>query len=263
MTHSADDLQQLARDHLWGHFSRLTPGVDGVTVIERGEGCYVWDDQRQALPRRAGRAVHGAGRATAARRLAEAAAQQAEQARPTSRSGPTPTRPPSSWPPGWPQLRPGRPQPGVLHHRRRRGGRVGLEAGPPVLRGHRPARAREGDQPRDLAYHGTTHRGAVASPASTAIKDAVPAAAARRGRHVANTNRYRCRTARRRPTDTLGVRRRHRGDDHRARAPRPSPPCTSSRCRTPAAASSRPTGLLRSGCGRSATATACCWCPTR
>jgi adenosylmethionine-8-amino-7-oxononanoate aminotransferase len=43
MTHSADELQQLARDHLWGHFSRLTPGVDGVTVIERGEGCYVWD----------------------------------------------------------------------------------------------------------------------------------------------------------------------------------------------------------------------------
>ena len=39
---------------------------------------------------------------------------------------------------GGPTGRPGarRPEPGVLHHRRRRGGRVGVEAGPPVLQGH-------------------------------------------------------------------------------------------------------------------------------
>jgi adenosylmethionine-8-amino-7-oxononanoate aminotransferase len=38
------DLQALAHDHLWGHFSKLTPeDAGGVTVIERGEGCYVWD----------------------------------------------------------------------------------------------------------------------------------------------------------------------------------------------------------------------------
>ena len=45
MTLSPEALQQTARDHLWGHFSRLTPGADGVAVIERGEGSYVWDSR--------------------------------------------------------------------------------------------------------------------------------------------------------------------------------------------------------------------------
>ena len=43
MTLSPEALQQTAHDHLWLHFSRLAPGGDGITVIERGEGCYVWD----------------------------------------------------------------------------------------------------------------------------------------------------------------------------------------------------------------------------
>ena len=38
MTLSPEALQQTARDHLWGHFSRLSPGAAGVSVIERGEG---------------------------------------------------------------------------------------------------------------------------------------------------------------------------------------------------------------------------------
>ena len=46
------------------------------------------------------------------------------------------------------------------------------------------------------------------------------------------------------------------------RAPRPSPRSSSSRCRTPAAASCR-RRATSSACGRSATATACCSCPTR
>jgi adenosylmethionine-8-amino-7-oxononanoate aminotransferase len=38
------DLQAQANAHLWGHFSKLTPeDAGGVTVIERGDGCYVWD----------------------------------------------------------------------------------------------------------------------------------------------------------------------------------------------------------------------------
>lgn len=38
------DLQELAHRHLWGHFSKLTPeDAGGTTVIERGDGCYVWD----------------------------------------------------------------------------------------------------------------------------------------------------------------------------------------------------------------------------
>ena len=39
-----DSLDQQARRHLWGHFTRLA-GVqrDGMPVIERGEGAYVYD----------------------------------------------------------------------------------------------------------------------------------------------------------------------------------------------------------------------------
>ena len=38
------ELQTIAKDHLWGHFSKLTPEDDGaVTIVERGDGCYVWD----------------------------------------------------------------------------------------------------------------------------------------------------------------------------------------------------------------------------
>ncbi len=43
-TTSPSDLQAQAHAHLWGHFSKLTPeDAGGVTVIERGDGCYVWD----------------------------------------------------------------------------------------------------------------------------------------------------------------------------------------------------------------------------
>src|SRR6185503_3251308 len=44
MTMTADELEQAAADHLWLHFSRLS-SVDGdaLTVIERGDGAYVWD----------------------------------------------------------------------------------------------------------------------------------------------------------------------------------------------------------------------------
>jgi len=36
------DLAQQADRHLWGHFSSLGRSVDGMPIIERGEGCYVW-----------------------------------------------------------------------------------------------------------------------------------------------------------------------------------------------------------------------------
>ncbi len=35
------ELEQLAERHLWGHFSRL--GTGELSIISRGEGCYVWD----------------------------------------------------------------------------------------------------------------------------------------------------------------------------------------------------------------------------
>jgi adenosylmethionine-8-amino-7-oxononanoate aminotransferase len=38
-------LADLAERHLWGHFSVLNNDVDGMHIIERGDGCYVWDSK--------------------------------------------------------------------------------------------------------------------------------------------------------------------------------------------------------------------------
>ncbi|HET6684584.1 MAG TPA: aspartate aminotransferase family protein [Gaiella sp.] len=44
MTEIAVDLQQLARDHLWMHFTRMAGYRDAeVPIIVRGEGCYLED----------------------------------------------------------------------------------------------------------------------------------------------------------------------------------------------------------------------------
>ena len=44
---SAAELQELAKRHLWMHFSRMGAyGGEGgaeVPIITRGDGCYVWD----------------------------------------------------------------------------------------------------------------------------------------------------------------------------------------------------------------------------
>jgi adenosylmethionine-8-amino-7-oxononanoate aminotransferase len=40
------DLQQLAKRHLWMHFTRLGAyGEADVPIIVRGDGCYVWDEK--------------------------------------------------------------------------------------------------------------------------------------------------------------------------------------------------------------------------
>jgi adenosylmethionine-8-amino-7-oxononanoate aminotransferase len=46
VTVAGGDLQELARRHLWMHFSRMGSfGPDHeVPIIVRGEGCYVWDE---------------------------------------------------------------------------------------------------------------------------------------------------------------------------------------------------------------------------
>ncbi|MGK2947775.1 MAG: aspartate aminotransferase family protein [Acidimicrobiales bacterium] len=38
-----EDLSALAERHLWGHFTTMQSGLDETRVIERGDGCYVWD----------------------------------------------------------------------------------------------------------------------------------------------------------------------------------------------------------------------------
>jgi adenosylmethionine-8-amino-7-oxononanoate aminotransferase len=73
----AADLQELARRHLWGHFSSLTSRGD-LPIIERGEGCYVWDrDGRRYLDGLSGLFTVQVGHGR--RELAEAAARQAER----------------------------------------------------------------------------------------------------------------------------------------------------------------------------------------
>jgi adenosylmethionine-8-amino-7-oxononanoate aminotransferase len=41
-----DGLQELFDRHVWGHFTTIRlPGVDSYRIMERGEGCYVWDSE--------------------------------------------------------------------------------------------------------------------------------------------------------------------------------------------------------------------------
>jgi len=77
MTMTSAELAAAAADHLWLHFSRLSgePG-HALTVIERGEGAYVWDsDGKRYLDGLAGLFVVQAGHGR--QELADAAGAQA------------------------------------------------------------------------------------------------------------------------------------------------------------------------------------------
>ena len=72
-----EDLSALAGRHLWGHFTTLTADGGPARVIERGEGCYVWDHHGgQYLDGLAGLFVNqvGHGRTELARAAGEQAA---------------------------------------------------------------------------------------------------------------------------------------------------------------------------------------------
>jgi adenosylmethionine-8-amino-7-oxononanoate aminotransferase len=76
---TSSELAAAAADHLWLHFSRLSgePGSE-LTVIERGEGAYVWDsDGKRYLDGLAGLFVVQAGHGR--QELADAAAEQASK----------------------------------------------------------------------------------------------------------------------------------------------------------------------------------------
>jgi hypothetical protein len=74
------ELQAMARDHLWMHFSRqsvMTEGP-GVPIIVKGDGHLIWDSTgKQYIDGLSGLFVVNAGHGR--RRLAEAGARQAEQ----------------------------------------------------------------------------------------------------------------------------------------------------------------------------------------
>ena len=133
------DLQQLARDHLWMHFTRMGgfgPGQD-VPIIVKGDGCYLWDSNgKRYLDALAGlfsvNIGYGYGE-----EIGQAALEQ-------MRELPFYT----NWSYAHPKAielaaelasaRARGSQPRLLRLRRLGGGRVGVEAGPPVL--HRPWR---------------------------------------------------------------------------------------------------------------------------
>jgi adenosylmethionine-8-amino-7-oxononanoate aminotransferase len=69
-----DELAAAAADHLWLHFNKLPVAGVPLTVIERGDGSYVWDAAgARYLDGLAGLFVVQAGHGR--RRLADAAAE--------------------------------------------------------------------------------------------------------------------------------------------------------------------------------------------
>jgi adenosylmethionine-8-amino-7-oxononanoate aminotransferase len=70
------DIRSTARDHLWLHFAQVPS--EGPIIIDRGEGCYVWDsDGNRYLDSLAGLFVSAIGHGRS--ELATAASKQAEQ----------------------------------------------------------------------------------------------------------------------------------------------------------------------------------------
>ncbi len=208
-------LQELARRHLWMHFSRM--GSYGARPRDPDHhprrGLLRLRRARQALPRRPLRPLlrqrrprpHRArrgGRAPGGRARLLHALELRPPARDRAR------RPPRL-------ARARRPQPRLLHLRRLGGGRVGAEARPQL-----PPRARQrpeaqGDRPRDrlprhLAGRPLGHRH---HRAALAVRAAVPG-----GCHVPNTNLYRW------PEDRhplWAATRSRSGSSSRARRPSP------------------------------------------
>ena len=144
---STDSLDQSAYDHLWMHFTRMSGYRDSpVPTIVRGEGARIYDKNgRSYLDGLAGLFVVQAGHGRV--ELAEAAYKQAQEL---------------AFFPLWsyahPQAieladrlaaeAPGRPEQGLLHHRRRRGRGDRVEAGQAVLQADRQADEAQGHQPQ-------------------------------------------------------------------------------------------------------------------
>ena len=131
------DLGAKANRHLWGHFARHGEGIT-PPIITRGEGVTIWDDKGKSyIDGLSGLFVVQVGHGR--KELAEAAAKQAETL---------------AFFPLWSYATPHgdrtvradrrlcarRSEPGVLHHRRRRSGRVGVETGQELLQADRQTR---------------------------------------------------------------------------------------------------------------------------
>jgi adenosylmethionine-8-amino-7-oxononanoate aminotransferase len=192
-------LQDLAARHLWGHFSRLgtASGADSP-IIERGEGCYVYDQNgRRYLDGLAGLFTVQVGHGR--HELVDAAAEQMARL---------------AYFPIWTYAHPAAVQlaariasltPGDLNRVFfTTGGGEAVESAWKLARQYFRAVGEPGRYKvvgRHLAYHGTT-MGALALTGLPAIRapfePVMPGAL-----HVANTNRYRCRSCASAPACTL------------------------------------------------------------
>ncbi|MGZ4682184.1 MAG: aminotransferase class III-fold pyridoxal phosphate-dependent enzyme, partial [Acidimicrobiales bacterium] len=210
---NAADLQHLAAAHLWGHFSPLAPGTrdprrpgdratgragDEIEIIERGEGCYVWDQHgKRYLDGLSGLFTVQVGHGRA--ELADAAGKQAAQL---------------AYFPIWTYAHPPAIElaaklaelaPGDLNRAFfTTGGSEAVESAWKLARQYFRAIGQPGRYKvisRDIAYHGTS-MGALAITGIPALRapfePLVPGAF-----HVANTNRYRCDLCAHAPACTL------------------------------------------------------------
>ena len=257
--YSNEALQESAHRHLWMHFTRMSDDVrQEIPVIIRGEGVWVYDQHgKRYLDGLSGLFTSQLGHGRM--ELVEAGAEQAAKL---------------AYFPVWSyahpkavelaekiaELTPGDLNRDLLHHRRLRGRRVGVEAGPPVLQADRPARALQGHQPGHRLPR--RHHGRPVDHRRDRDPHPVRAPGARarsRSRTPTSTGPPTSRTTSR---PSAGGRPTPSSRPSCPRAPRRWPPSSWSRCRTPAAASRRPRATS-SGCARSATATASCSSPTR
>ena len=192
-------LAELGQRHLWGHFSVLGSDVEGLRIIERGDGCYVWDDEgKRYLDGLAGLFVSQVGHGRD--ELAEAAGRQAAQL---------------GYFPIWTYAHPGAVElaarlaesaPGDLNRVFfTTGGSEAVESAWKLARQYFHAQGEPGRYKvisRDLSYHGTT-MGALSITGLAAIRTPfeplMPGAL-----KVANTNRYRCHICSQQDSCTLG-----------------------------------------------------------
>ena len=251
--------QEAAKRNLWMHFTRMSAYEDSdVPVIVRGSGAWVYDQHGK-------RYLDGLSGLFVSRRSVTAAP---SSPRPRPRQATE-----LAYFPVWSyahpraielaerlaELAPGRPEARLLHDRRRGGGRVGVEAGPAVLPGDRPARPLQGDRPgHRVPRH---HDGRAVDH--------------RRGRHQAPVRAAACPAASGCPTPTCTAPDFLAGDeadsavaaDEIERAIlREGPQSVAAVFLEPVQNSGGcfpPPPATSSGCARSATRPACCSSPTR
>ena len=252
------DLSAKADRHLWGHFARHGQGIT-PPIITRGEGVTIWDSNGKSyIDGLSGLFVVQVGHGR--KELAEAAAKQAEQL---------------AFFPLWSYATPPAIElaeriagyaPGDLNRVFfTTGGGEAVETAWKLAKNYFKLTGKPGKHKvvsRAIAYHGTP-QGALAITGLPAFKAPFEPLTPG-GFRVPNTNFYRAPAPY--DTDVEGVRpvlpRTGSRRPSSSRAPTPSPRCSWSRCRTPAAASRRRPDTSN-GSARSATSTTCCWCPTR